>query len=376
MSESTNKGRPFIIWTLQRTGGTNLTQRLIERSGFKGIQHEPFNKGRILGHITDEWIATKNKQKLDEEIQDIIKQEVIIKHCLEMVPIEITFALAEAATKAGYNHLFLYRKNALDRLLSLHFAVQTGIWGPDAKKKQNQEQADIAPISAEKLAQHELRCVTLLEKTWEYLISLNANPIALSYEQVYLTEQSKAADNIYPVIKKLGLSRTDNDNVSFINSIISAGFQGTRDKYESIPGLDNLKESLSHINHFNPIKKSTTLQIKSFDLPSWIVFAKIDTTSELLPFGKQSLFTAGGVIVVNAQAPKNLELIINDEKSDNKVKWDIRSNFMAKKFPESPQSSHARFKTEEITLDSQHRAIFYLQDESKKKYSIFNVIIK
>ncbi len=272
--------------------------------------------------------------------------------------------------------MFLYRKNALDRLLSLHFALQTGIWGPDAKKKQNQEQEDIAPISAEKLIQHELRCVTLLEKTWEYLISLNANPLALSYEQVYLTEQSKAAENIYPIIKKLGLNKTENDNVSFIKSIINAGFQGTRHKYESIPGLTKLKESLNQINPFNPLKKPNSLQIKTFDLPSWILLAKIDMTSEILPFGNQSLFTMGGVIVISSQAPKKLELLINDGKSHNKVKWDIRSNLMAKTFPESPQSNNARFKTEEITIDGQNNATIFLQDENKINYSVFNILMK
>ncbi len=44
--------RPFIIWTLQRTGGTNLTVRLVELSGLESFPHEPFNIERIHGHIT------------------------------------------------------------------------------------------------------------------------------------------------------------------------------------------------------------------------------------------------------------------------------------------------------------------------------------
>lgn len=45
MAATSANVKPFIIWTLQRTGGTNLAQRLVELSGLKGAQHEPFNKG-------------------------------------------------------------------------------------------------------------------------------------------------------------------------------------------------------------------------------------------------------------------------------------------------------------------------------------------
>jgi hypothetical protein len=37
---------PFIIWTMQRTGGTTLTDLLMSMSEHPGAEHEPFNWAR------------------------------------------------------------------------------------------------------------------------------------------------------------------------------------------------------------------------------------------------------------------------------------------------------------------------------------------
>ena len=42
--------RPFIIWTLRRTGGTILAAHI----GVK--HHEPFNKDRIFGDVSKAWL--------------------------------------------------------------------------------------------------------------------------------------------------------------------------------------------------------------------------------------------------------------------------------------------------------------------------------
>jgi hypothetical protein len=122
-----DKFKPFIIWTLQRTGGTNLTSRLVEKFGLKETDHEPFNLGRLYGNVTKHWNDYKDAAVLHCSMQAIAAERNVIKHCMEMVPWEVTRALAEAAVHAGYKHLFLYRESPRDRLLSLHFVQKTEV---------------------------------------------------------------------------------------------------------------------------------------------------------------------------------------------------------------------------------------------------------
>src|SRR5687767_10672415 len=104
--------RAFIIWTLQRTGGTNLARRLFERAslveaarekvqepgsiGAKWLGavasqwsfHEPFNygkKSRIFGPVTERWVTTNDRQALDTALAEICSLRIGLKHCVEMV---------------------------------------------------------------------------------------------------------------------------------------------------------------------------------------------------------------------------------------------------------------------------------------------------
>ena len=59
--------RPFIIWTLRRTGGTNLATRLMALSQYPKLEHEPFNPDRVHGHVTRNWVEHCDGYALDEE---------------------------------------------------------------------------------------------------------------------------------------------------------------------------------------------------------------------------------------------------------------------------------------------------------------------
>lgn len=152
--------KPFIIWTLQRTGGTNFTNKLVKLSGLKKTQDEPFNRKRELGYITTEWLQDGNKKRLRESIRDVYNSGRCIKHSMEQVPWAVSEALAMESRSAEYNHLFLYRKNPLHRLLSLEYARRTGVWGrrhlPNSK---NDDVAFKKPLDVHKLIRHERWCI-------------------------------------------------------------------------------------------------------------------------------------------------------------------------------------------------------------------------
>lgn len=88
--------RPFVIWTLQRTGGTNLTRQLVRLSGLPRTEHEPFNEGRAYGHVTAAWRKDRDALAMGAAMQEIAAEHQVIKHCVEMVPPEINGGLALA----------------------------------------------------------------------------------------------------------------------------------------------------------------------------------------------------------------------------------------------------------------------------------------
>ena len=261
------KDRPFIIWTLQRTGGTNLAAGLFKRSSWPTAQHEPFNKGREFGHITDDWVANRDDIALQQAVEDICSRGVCIKHCVEVVPPVISNALARASLANNYEHIFLYRKESLGRLLSFHFARTTGKWGPGMgplgpKKgvKQNKydesslpESEQLEPLPVKELVEHERRCVWLLSDLYKHLIEAGATPYTIAFEDIYLSNNPQQSREILlPLLANIGLSRSRSADIEFIDQIIGTGDQGTRKKYSHFERGEELRKALTHGPVFDP----------------------------------------------------------------------------------------------------------------------------
>lgn len=256
---------PFIIWTLQRTGGTNLTVRLVELSGLKSAPHEPFNEERVYGHITRAWNESRNLAALDAAVRQVIAKREVIKHCVETVPWEVTELLAKAAAQADYRHLFLYRESPLDRLLSLHFARVSGIWGPGMKtgkaltgapeppKAPEPDSTPFNPLPVKILLQHERKCVGLLKKLWDMLEAANAMPIALAYEHIYHNRDlGQVGQMLRCILLQLGLSVADDVFTQWVKDVVGKGDQGTRQLYRQFPGYAELAKRCDDLPRFVP----------------------------------------------------------------------------------------------------------------------------
>lgn len=246
--------RPFIIWTLQRTGGTNLTAQLIQRSRLKPRQHEPFNRQRELGGITQHWHKTADETALAASMEEVCSVPRPIKHCLEQVPWAVSEALLHASVAAGYRHLFLYRREPIGRLLSVEYARRTGVWGVNhLHKTENEDHAFAKPLDIERLVQHELRCVYLLCAVRDlYGIEHGVRPITLAYEDVYGDDERCARQRLRKALAQMDLSRGKSVDVKFVNSIRERGNQGTRDRYERFEGRDELARRLRGVPRFHP----------------------------------------------------------------------------------------------------------------------------
>lgn len=281
--------RTFIIWTVQRTGGTNLARRLFERSslfeaarettrepGSVGAKwlgevasqwnfHEPFNygkKSRIFGKVTEDWVTRGDRKALDDAVGEICSLRIGLKHCVEMVPWEVSEALADASCRNGYRHLFLYRRNAVNRLLSLHFAKESGIWGPHFKNE-NELRSKIfdEPLPVRKLVHVEDQGRRRLARAWKRLASNGAGLHALAFEDVFeAADPASAEAALLPALAHLGLSRDPEEDRAFAAETIRSGEQGTRDEYAAFKGIDRLASALEDIRPFSPGARRNPLE--------------------------------------------------------------------------------------------------------------------
>ncbi len=123
--------KPWLILTLRRTGGTSLTSFLADVSQFPSIEHEPFNTDRMLGKITTDFRETRDVAAMEAAVKTALADNPNIKHCVEIIPQEITRALIDTCMDQGYGFIVLTRKDEGRRVLSLLLAISTGVWGPE-----------------------------------------------------------------------------------------------------------------------------------------------------------------------------------------------------------------------------------------------------
>jgi FkbM family methyltransferase len=350
---------PFIIWTLRRTGGTNLTQQLVRLSGLSGTEHEPFNKGRKYGHITEKWVETQDRKALDDAIEQVIAKGQVIKHCVETVPWEISESLARASTHAGYRHLFLHRRNAADRLLSLHFAERSGIWGPKGAApkdgttapKDNHVEAGTprvpgdllsAPLPVENLLSHERRCRERLTAVSRLLRTLGTEPLVLAYEDLYRsTDAEQPVRVMTPILRALHLIQQEAEIKAWTASLVGEGDQGTRDKYGLFPGVAELSKRVQGIPPFE--LNALPIQWRALEPQHpWIERFFIDVQPDVVEVGQP--FELGGVLVLRPQAPAGVSLKLSSQAGPQDLEWGIESPRIAKENPHGQNSAQARWR--------------------------------
>lgn len=243
---------PLIIWTLQRTGGTNLTAHLVERSGLPAVPHEPFNGDRNWGYVAKNWLRDHDEAALSASLREICARPTVIKHCVENVPSAVNLALARASFQAGFKHFFLYRRDPLDRLLSLHFANVTGVWGPGVQPTTEMLTQQALPV--DKLAAHERRCASELGGVWRLLLELGARPYALAFEDLYQEASlAVAAERLTALFAYLGWQGGMGDAMALAQEVVGKGNQGTRHKYQEFAGRAELARALESVPRFTRV---------------------------------------------------------------------------------------------------------------------------
>jgi hypothetical protein len=334
-SQPNNAG--IIIWTFRRTGGTNLTSAIIKSLGGKTVEHEPFNTDRVFGSITTQWRETRDIEQLRSSLHEIFAQNISFKHCLEIIPMEMNFLLSELATEYGYKHLFLYRENAADRLLSLNYAKRTGIWGNKGETPiECGTDVFSEPVNISKLLNHEATCRHDMRSIYANLISKGNSPIAVSFESIYKRSQQYSKALVKELFEQVTGSRPARFK-SLYQNLVSYGSQGTSSDYLRFPGADALALQADKLGPFQ-LHHKINCQVALTDRENHVVYSEF---WDALPSAQAEKYYIHGVIL--SEAAEHTKITFAQQAQDVFIKTRLASKRIRKMYPDVKGSSHCRF---------------------------------
>ena len=238
---------PFIIFTLQRTGGTNFARYLMSLSDNESAQHEPFNKDRIYGEITENFTNSNDKETLKSSIVKILEKKINIKHCVEIVPFDITSTLIECGDVLNYKFIFLIRENSVDRLLSYAHAKITKNWGKSTNEHmvENDKKVLFEDLPVKQLIQREKLCRNRLQKTWDKCFEKKISNTVVTFEELYYSNLVVFQKKISNIFDFLGMQLSKVDRDVSIEKLRNKGDQGGASKYSNFSGIEKLEKQLS-----------------------------------------------------------------------------------------------------------------------------------
>ena len=269
--------KPFFIWTMRRTGGTSLTDLLMEMSEYKTIQHEPFNLDRTLWHVTKEFQRQSNLNatiNISSVLGKAFETQPLIKHCYEIVDRRLNEQLVSFLKNREYRHIFLLRKDEASRLLSLFLALQTDVWGKHGSEKTYEmirsEEKNLEPFDLDLMVQEEK---TAIEQTKEIksLLERESIPYKMIYFEDFFTgEEETRLHNLYDLFDYLEFGQeTINGHKEMIDHIIFNRSQKSHSILEYVPNhkearelLDNLVNKQRLFDGSKVIKKDTNMENK------------------------------------------------------------------------------------------------------------------
>jgi hypothetical protein len=244
------KRNPAIVWTVQRTGGTNFANFLQALTGIR-MQHEPFNRPRVYGEITKTWEKTGDTDLLRASVREVLGKGESIKHCVEMMPWNISASIVEASMDYGYRHIFLVRESSLQRLLSMEFASRTKIWGPERRSQIEIDTAAFStPLDVPNLVKREAMARRRLNMAWDHTRARGMEPVAASFELLYEAESNEAMDWLSAILAPLGLDTSAKALRAAVDRLRQNGDQVTRELYDRFLGIDELQDSIKDLPPF------------------------------------------------------------------------------------------------------------------------------
>ncbi len=245
---------PFFIWTMQRTGGTALTELLMEMSEHKAAEHEPFvwsrAKPRQFWPVVEQWKKTKDTKKLGESLSEILDEKYNIKHCYELLEPQVNEGLIRASSKSNYRHVILSRQDEYSRLFSKFIAENNGTWFKDYAKQIFTEVSEgrrtLAPLPVDKMVAHLRHCREATQAIREGLAEHGVNAKEIYYEDLYSGDPGLRLTAVHSLLEFLGFTPADiNEHHDLIDQKIFHSGQNTRNVFAFVPNRAEVTRALA-----------------------------------------------------------------------------------------------------------------------------------
>jgi hypothetical protein len=240
--------RPFIIYTLRRTGGTSLTTFMARISRFPSVEHEPFNKDRRWAAVSTAVEGGISSDALRDRLRELLTERPNIKHAVEVVPMPIARALIDVCQELGYSQFVLHRRAEKDRLMSLFMAQATGAWGPGeaAIRYPLLRSGELAPnpINIARVPERVRMDAACLGET---LMTLRGRGIDfgwLLFEEIY-ANPAATVQAALAIAARMGLNLTETDERLSVFS--SSSGQGTSEAMALVPQAAEVKAVLDRL---------------------------------------------------------------------------------------------------------------------------------
>lgn len=244
---------PFIIWTFRRTGGTSLRSIFFWLSSFEAWQDEAFNRDRELGRITAAFETTHDRAALDVAIREVVGQRKNLKHCIEVVPHEVTSALLHHATEAGYRHVVLLRLNETDRLLSLALARITKAWGPEEARRAYAEivsgERVLAPLNLNQIRRDLDRDAAALGRLLRLMLEHRVPHGLVFFEDLYEGPVEGRLREVRRVAELLHLPRARQEADGAFLTALTQRSQGTREIHRFLPNYEEARAMIEGLTY-------------------------------------------------------------------------------------------------------------------------------
>lgn len=239
---------PFLIWTMRRTGGTTLASLVMDMSEHLATEHEPFNVDRKFGWITRGFRQGADREAIAAAIDEALAPGRKIKHCHEIVPVELNRVLLEAAERHGYRHVILDRRNEVDRIISLELAKITGAWGKEAADANYSriERGDVHldPIELEAPLRHLELCRDRRKQLARLFSTAGITPFVIHFEDVY-GEFTAGKAQVEALLAHLGIdSSAFPDFAERVRDALVTRGQNTARITEFVPNMAELRARL------------------------------------------------------------------------------------------------------------------------------------
>ena len=244
---------PFLIWTMQRTGGTSLTELLMEMSEHRSAEHEPFNwakkQPRQFWPITEAWNTSHNADVLRASLEGLFAQGFLIKHCYELLSMSFNMHLMQAAVGTPYRHVVLRRRDEPSRLVSKFIAESQGTWFKDYARKVFTQVAEgdrkLAPLPVDRVVGHYRHSEDSTKFINDTLASLDVPRLEICYEDLYTGTRDARLGHLNRLFGFLGFSPEDvAEHRARIDEKIFQSGQNTGSVASLLPNLGDVLEGL------------------------------------------------------------------------------------------------------------------------------------